>query len=95
MMQTDLVPLLGSQREHHEFALRAETAQIGYTIIPGPELTSRHASIIYRIMQIVCGGKLSWFSRINLQSQRFSSEFFLSYYKMFRIAVQSRKFSDE
>ena len=44
-------------------------------------------------MQIVHGGKLSWFLRISLQSQRFSSEFFLSYYKVFQIAVQSRKFS--
>ena len=47
MMQTNLVPLLGSQREHHEFALRAETAQVGHTIMPGQEFTSRHASIIY------------------------------------------------
>ena len=31
---------------------------------------------MYRIMQIVHGGKLSRFSRISLQSQRFSSKFF-------------------
>ena len=30
----------------------------------------------YRIMQIVRGGKLSWFSQISLQLQKFSSEFF-------------------
>ena len=47
----------------------------------------------YRIIQIVRSGKLSRFSRIRLQSQRFSSEFFLFYYKVFRIAVKSRKFS--
>ena len=50
----------------------------------------------YRIMQIVHGGKLLRFSRISLQSQRFSSEFFFFIsYKVFQIAVQSRKFSHE
>ena len=34
-------------------------------------------------MQIVRGGKLSQFSRISLQSRMFSSENFLSYYKVF------------
>ena len=39
----------------------------------------------YHIMQIIRGGKLSWFSWI-------SSKFFLSYYKVLRTAVQSQKF---
>ena len=40
-------------------------------------------------MEIVHGKKLSRFSRISLQSQRFSSEFFsFISYKVFRIAVQ-------
>ena len=34
-------------------------------------------------MQIVRGGKLLRFSRISLQSRMFSSEIFLSYYKVF------------
>ena len=34
-------------------------------------------------MQIICGRKLSWFLQISLQSQLFSSENFLSYYKVF------------
>ena len=46
-------------------------------------------------MQIVCGGKLSRFSRISLQLWKFSSKFFIFYYKVFQIAVQSRKFSHE
>ena len=51
--------------------------------------------IKYRIMQIICGGKLLLFLQISLQSLRFSSKFFLFYYKVFRIAVQSQKFSRE
>ena len=51
--------------------------------------------IQYRIMQIIRGGKLSRFSRISLQSRRFSSEFFSFYCKVFQIAVQSRKLSRE
>ena len=39
--------------------------------------------VIYRIMLIVCGGKLSRFSRIYFQLRKFSSENFLSYYKVF------------
>ena len=39
--------------------------------------------LCYCIMPIVRGGKLSRFSRISLQSQRFSSEFFSFYYKVF------------
>ena len=49
----------------------------------------------YHIMQIVRGEKRSRFSRISLQSRRFSSKFFYYYYMVFRIAVQSRKFSRE
>ena len=32
---------------------------------------------VNRIMQIVCGGKLLWFLRISLQSQKFSSKLIL------------------
>ena len=49
-------------------------------------------TLLYRIMQIVHGGKFLWFSRISLQLRRFSSEFLLFYCKVFQIAVQSRKF---
>ena len=33
-MQTDLMPLLGSQREHYEFVPMAVTPQVGQTIVP-------------------------------------------------------------
>ena len=39
--------------------------------------------IIYHIMQIVHGGKLSWFSQFSFQLWKFSSEVFLFYNKVF------------
>ena len=47
---------------------------------------------LYRIMQIVRSGKLSWFLWISLQSWKFSSKLSLAYYKVFWIAIQSQNF---
>ena len=46
----------------------------------------------YRIMQIVCGGKLSRFSWISLQPQRFSSDFFLSIIRCFELLYNCESF---
>ena len=47
----------------------------------------------YRIMQIVRGGILSRFSRISLQLQKFSSEFFLSIKRCFELLYNHESFS--
>ena len=54
-------------------------------------LDTQNYNVLYRIMQIIHGGKLSQFSQISLQSRKFSSEFFLCYYKVFRIAIYNRE----
>ena len=46
----------------------------------------------YRIMQIVRGGKLLRFSRISLQSWRFSSKFFLSIVRCFKLLYNRESF---
>ena len=47
----------------------------------------------YHIMQIIHGGNFRGFRGLASDRESFPANFFLFYYKVFRIAVQSRKFS--